>query len=348
MTQLLPEIRAHAHLDAVGPWADPVLWSRADVGRNYEGLPFPHRTVVGAGEMQRDCVFDAAATVPGFVGCEPVPLSALTRRELQCARESGLISAGQFKELNSEPFCLVSPDASLMLRTRDRDHVRLIARCSGLDPQAALRNVLSVERCLDRAVTFAYDDRFGYLTAEPARCGTGLALGCLVHLPALAFSGTAAEVLNEVGEQGLSTRGWFESEGRARGDLFILRSRRSLGCSEKTMAGEFTKLAARVVGLEIATREILLSSRRLELEDRIHRASGLLRNARLMSLSESYDHISFTRLGAATGLLAGPDAAAWNRLLVDLRPGHLGIDPAGSDPDDDLIARAAHLRKFFS
>ena len=240
------------------------------------------------------------------------------------------------------------PDGALVIRTPDRDHVRIVARSSGLDPLGALRELLSVERCLDRAVTFAYDDRFGYLTAEPARCGTALSMTCLVHLPALAFSGSAAEVLNEVANQGLAARGWHEAEGRARGDLFLLRSRRSLGHSEKTMASDFTCAVAKVVGLEAATREILLTSRRIELEDRVHRAAGLLRGARLMSLAEAYDHVSYARLGAAAGLLAGPATAAWNRLLIELRPAHLGCEPAGGDPQRDLVARAVHLRKFLA
>lgn len=348
MISSLPDLQNLAYLQGDGPWADQVIWSRADVCRNYEGLAFPHLNHDGECDEADERLFTSAAAVPGLAGAEPLALAGLEREEILRARESGLISRDQLKGLAAGPSCLTGPDAGLVIRTQDRDHVRIVARCSGLDPRAAMRSALGVERRVERVVDFAYDDRFGYLTAEPARCGTGLALGCLVHLPALGYTGSASEALNDLTEQGLSTRGWYESDGRARGDLFVVRSRRSLGRSEKAMVEEFIRLTARLVGLETAAREILLAERRLEVEDRAHRAVAMLRHGRLMPLDEAYDHVSFARFGVSNGLVAGPDTADWNRLLVALRPGHLGTHPVRNDPETDLVARAVHLRKFFA
>src|ERR671932_797957 len=79
--------------------------------------------------------------------------------------------------------------------------------------------VLAARVRLARRLTWAWDDRWGYLTASLSNMGTGLRLSLLVHLPALALLGRLSETLQAAQHLGISIRGAHGEGSQAAGDL---------------------------------------------------------------------------------------------------------------------------------
>jgi protein arginine kinase len=78
--------------------------------------------------------------------------------------------------------------------------------------------------------------------------------------------------------------------------------------------------------LEEAAREQLRKHRRLEVEDKLHRALALCRTARLMGYPELVEHLSLLRLGAqlpASGWHLPESPCPVTPLLLRLAPAHL-------------------------
>lgn len=337
-----------AHLDGRGPWSRTVLWSEAELRRSLEGERFPAGMELEDQDRVGRRIVTAARLLPALAEAEPGGFLDSDPAEVLRAREAGLVSTTHRDDHLICGSCLAAPDGGTVLRVLDRDHLVLAVRRSGFDPVAVAREVLAAERKLDRALPFAYDDRFGYLTAEPSRCGTGLVLSCVVHLPALAYSGGAVEALEGFGEAGCRVTPWLEGDGTVHGDLYRIRTTRTLGESEKAMTAAFTRLVADLVGREAAMADVLEESMADELEDRAHRAFGVLTHARRLDCGETLDLLSRLMFAVDRGLLEVPDQAGWRRLLLDVREGHL--ETAFGTPSDAETSelRAAVVRDFLT
>ena len=86
-----------------------------------------------------------------------------------------------------------------------------------------------LESALARHLRFAFHPRYGYLTCAPALVGTGLKITFLVHLPALGLSGRRKRMLERLEDAGLTAAPYFQVDGKAAGNLFLISNRTTLG-----------------------------------------------------------------------------------------------------------------------
>ena len=53
----------------------------------------------------------------------------------------------------------------------------------------AYNHAVQIDKAIEAKYPYAFDERFGYLTACPTNVGTGLQASVMLHLPALTLSG---------------------------------------------------------------------------------------------------------------------------------------------------------------
>jgi protein arginine kinase len=68
----------------------------------------------------------------------------------------------------------------------EEDHVRIQAIVGGMNLEQAYQEADLVDDIAYEKLHFAYDEKYGYLTACPTNAGTGMRASCMVFLPALA------------------------------------------------------------------------------------------------------------------------------------------------------------------
>ena len=73
------------------------------------------------------------------------------------------------------------------------DHIRLQVIEPGLDLDKAYETASRVDDVIEESVVYAFDERFGYLTACPTNAGTGLRASVMMHLPALTITKISAK-----------------------------------------------------------------------------------------------------------------------------------------------------------
>src|SRR5690606_33197796 len=117
------------------------------------------------------------------------------------------------------------------------------------------------------------------------------------------------------------------------GDLFILGTHGTLGKSESEMTYAFQSAAAEIASAEEAARAKMFSQGRLAAEDRIGRALGAARGARVRGFEESMQLLSSLRLGAAGHVMVAAGMERLNELLLGSQAAHLAVsnrDAAGA------------------
>jgi protein arginine kinase len=178
-------------------------------------------------------------------------------------------------------------------------------------------------------------------------------MSVMLHLPALRLTGDIQKVKRAATDMNLAVRGYYGEGSEAVGDLYQLSNQATLGKSEAAILGELEgEIIPRIVEYERSARRELLTKRRLNLEDSVSRAWGVLAHARLMTAEEAMQALSLVRLGVVAGVLspaavrAGLDLRAVNMLMLLVQPAHLQkVFGRELDQEQRRVARAALLRQ---
>ena len=168
-----------------------------------------------------------------------------------------------------------------------------------------------------------FPKRFGFLTACPTNLGTGPRVSVMLHLPALKLTGEI-EKSSAAKDMHLAVRGLFGEGSEALGDLYQVSNQTTLGRSEQEILKEFNdQIIPRIIMAEVAARQVMENERPLALDDKIGRAIGVLKYARLLSSEETLFFLSHLRLGVVMKRVTGLDLAAINQLFLHTQPAHL-------------------------
>ena len=280
---------------------DVVLCSRVHLSRNYADAPFD---LSGQEEQASVCV---NRTVGAFrastvdMGYELLRLREMSDISARCLEEGCLITPDLLD--NDAAAAFVNTEWGMSVMMGGEDHVCIQATRRGLDLAGASQAAFRVEDALSRNVAFAFDDKLGYLTASPAKTGTGMKASALLHLPLLTWKENIARVRHSLEEHGVELVGAYGED--APGDLYILRNKFALGRTEQEYAQLVESEAGGLASLERIMRP-QTQPLRITWADRVHRAWGTLTSARILPLEEFFRCWSAVRLGAVLGLLDVP------------------------------------------
>jgi protein arginine kinase len=329
-------------LEESGHRSDVALSTRVRLARNLPGCPFPGRATEAELGKVREDVVSAAGSSGYFARALVVRMeeAGVAAREVLVERH---IVSRDFARRPEGRAVLIDEGEVVSAMVNEEDHVRLQCIRPGLAPLAALRLATRVDREMDRNLHYAFSGDWGYLTACPTNVGTGLRVSVLMHLAGLVREGKIAQVLGSISRLGLAVRGYYGEGSSPLGGFFQISNQTTLGQSEDDLAYTVERVGGQIAELETAARERLLSRRARQLEDEVHRARGILANARLLSVDEVMEHCSSLRLGVALGLMDDLDMSTVNRLLVITRPGHLAHVFFGEDPSEVGDAARADL-----
>lgn len=330
-----------------GREGDVVMSSRIRFARNIAGFPFPHRAKREERRellaLVRDRALDSLNT-PGllWVDLEESPL--LERLVLH---ERHLISKQHARAAEPRAVAISSPDEWLSIMVNEEDHLRIQVMRSGLALEEALAKIETVDEKLEERLDFAFSPRFGFLTACPTNVGTGLRVSAMLHLPALKLTGEIDKVRRAAKALNVAVRGFYGEGSEAVGDIYQLSNQTTLGRTEHDLLAELAqRIIPEVIQYERHARGVLMERRRSFLEDRLHRALGVLLHARMIDAEESLQQLSLVRLGVQLGVLRAVDLEAVNQLILHSQPAHLQrLAGREMDQNERRIERATLIRQ---
>jgi protein arginine kinase len=220
---------------------------------------------------------------------------------------------------------------------------------SGLDLQAAWDQINAIDDRIEQKVTYAVNDRLGYLTACPTNVGTGLRVSVMLHLPALVITRQIEKVFRSLQKISLAVRGLYGEGSQAMGDFYQISNQITLGRGEKELIKQVGDVVPVLIEYEREAREFLVRESHQTLHDRVSRSYGILRTAQTISSEETMHLLSSVRMGVNLGLIRGLEIPTVNQLFIHTQPAHLqklrGVE---LDTADRNIERASYLRRHLN
>lgn len=336
---LLDKIAAWA--TAGGPDADVVLATQCRVSRNLSDFAYPHRCSREDKAAVEERVL-AAIETHGYAG-RYLPFEKLGPSERLFLAEKWL--TGKPGPWTEEPGgVFLAEDLSSAITVNDENHVTIRAILPGLQPQELWATASMLDDGLGENLDYAFSNRLGFLTPSLRTVGTGVDVSATLHLPSLEASGARPEQERYAESNRHALEPVFPNGSQALGDLFMLSNTSTLGRSEDETMFHLKHVATELINRERGERAVRLDEARLQVEDRIGRALGLARNARLLASDEGLRILSSLRLGIENGLQDQFSYADIAEALVASQEAHLSLKCG--HPYDDLMLNADRATLF--
>lgn len=217
---------------------------------------------------------------------------------------------------------LINDEENICIMINEEDHIRLQVFTSGLDLQNTLNLAIEIEQKLDELLKFSANEKYGYLTACPTNVGTALRASVMVHLPALKMTGNLSKLLHIVNSFGMTIRGAYGEESKAKSDIYQISNNQTLGITEKEIVTNLENITKKVMEQEQLARKYLAKNTD-DLEDKVYRSFGILTNARKLTSEECDNLLSDVKLGTDLGIIEQLDDNKVKELMLYTKPANL-------------------------
>jgi protein arginine kinase len=337
--------RAGEWLRGIGPMSEIVISSRMRLARNLAG----YRFLTKMSRQQRQQVEGRVRETILSSNISPrtlyVDLENAPDVDRQLLVERHLISK-QHAASEGARGVAIGDGESVSIMVNEEDHLRIQVLRSGLQLEEAWEQINGIDDALEGKLDFAFHSRFGYLTACPTNVGTGIRVSVMLHLPALKLTGEIEKVFRAAKDMRLAVRGLYGEGTEATGDFYQISNQTTLGKSEEEIISDFKHLVIpKIIDYEHHARRTLLNDKTVALDDKVFRALGTLRHARLITSEDTLSMLSHLRLGVNLGRIKDIDVRTINELFLLTQPAHLQkIQGKRLDGDVRRQARAEYIR----
>lgn len=316
-----------AWYNTLGKDSDTVISTRVRLARNINGYPFASRLDV--------------AKANEIIEKVSVPLEASGFRKINFSDLSPVMATSyverhyvspEFATKEAPHALFLQETAGLAVMVCEEDHLRIQSILPGLALEDAYLNASRTEKRLDEDFDFAYSDSLGYLTHCPTNLGTGMRASVMMFLPAMTMSRQIQSLSAQLQKLGLTVRGMYGEGSSAEGCIYQISNQITLGITEEETLDKLSKIIDQIVVSERQLRESV--GKNDELCDRIARAEGIFRYAKMISSSEFMKLYADLRLGISTDITQGISFEKLDSLLVRVMPANLMLESEQLSADE--------------
>lgn len=338
----------------MGKWFDSVdckstniVYSRIRLARNWDQYSFPSTmTPDQCGEMLEHMK-------EGLSGLGELDGHTYQYIQLDECKELEKLALWERRILNQaaatkkEPAGLfLSEDEGVSLVLGGDDHIRMQFLASGLCLDELWQKGDAMDDYVNERFSYAFEEKYGYLTSFPTNVGTGLRACVVLHLPTLSQVRKFQGIVGDMSRFGTAIRGLYGEGSDNYGSLYEISNQRTLGQSEKEIVELVSKAAAQLSHQETRVRNAALSTQRPEREDEIYKSYGVLKYARKISEKDARIFISQLMAGEEDGLMAFDKKCSLYSLVIGIKPANLNLwakRPLAKEELDGV--RAAYVRE---
>ncbi|MEZ5357364.1 MAG: protein arginine kinase [Candidatus Zixiibacteriota bacterium] len=309
-------------LSGKGEESSVVLSTRIRLARNISDMNYP----TSADNATRDKILeyvDSAVKKSEFLGHgEFYRTEDISETDTDFLVERHLISPTMTDKLTGAGV-YIGPQEQVSVMINEEDHLRIQAITMGLEMDRTMELAAQYDNEIGRLLEYDYDSDFGFLTACPTNVGTGLRASVLIHLPGLVLTRDIDMVIQKITKMGLAVRGFYGEGTDVLGNLFQISNQSTLGKSESDILEDIERVTRMIISDEATARNRLKDEAYDQICDKIWRAFGILKYARVLSSEEVMNLLSAVRLGMAIGVIENISIDTINEILLLSQPAHL-------------------------
>ena len=329
--------------EGTGQDSEIVLSTRTRLARNIKEYSFPSKLAKIDSELllEKTRLLTESSEDLRFL-----ELNKLSEEERTVLVEKHLMSPELANNYTASAL-IIAENGYCSIMVNEEDHFRIQCFSSGLETEKLMKEADAIDDWLESEFDFAYDEKWGYLTACPTNLGSGLRVSIMMHLPGLTITGQAGRIFSSLQQYGIAIRGLYGENSEAEGSFFQISNQLSMGRSEKEIYTNIFEIGQKIIFQEQAARDYLKDNLYVQTADRAFRAKGLLGNAYTMSSQEALGLISDLRLGVALGIIEDITLQKCNELLLLSQPGSIQLAyNTQMQPQERDLRRAELLKNW--
>ncbi len=329
-------------LEKVGPYSDMVLFSKVSLYRNLGGYKFNMKNSDKEKEELLELLIEGVSTNSSFENI--IQLKALKDDERELFAERNFISRDELRDCSFLGLALNDLQNNEVLLNSE-EHIEISCVTGELSLKETFVQCDSLDDELNEEFGFAYDNEFGFFTSSTDKVGTGMVVSTVVHLPALVITGKFVDIIDDLEDSLFSIGGFFNIGETVEGSYFEVSNKFTLGVSEEEILKMFEKKIKSIIDREVSSREYLTQKVGYETEDKIWRSYGILKNARILSITDFLNLTAAVRLGVSLGIVRDIKITDLNKWLFQALPGHLRVlNEEVTNKQEENILRARLIR----
>ena len=222
--------------------------------------------------------------------------------KLDVYKEKGIVTNSLIKNSGFSSFA-INNDETFSVMINEKEHLGLQFKNNGNNIKEMYEYINQIDDLIEEKLTYLFDDSLGYLTSDISNIGTGLKVSIMIHLPILSLNDKVINLFSELNKLGMKLEGMYGEKGQSYGNIYILSNKVTLGVTEEEIINKLQNAVEFIVNEENKAREQMLNNYSKELEDKVFRAYGILKNARILKWIETLELLSDLRLGVELSLL---------------------------------------------
>lgn len=280
---------------------DVVLSSRVMLSRNLDGYNFPGKMDLRAKKETREEILEAFKQLPiesqfsilYMDNLQPINMRQIIEKNVEC------------EELlpNEEEPVITNSDGSIVASLNQGDHLKLSCTFLGLSLEDAYKAVDKIDSELENSLHYACSLQWGYHCTSLLETGTGMKGAVILHLPALRISSLIDDIKSTFKAKSFIFQEVHKAKDGNPGDLYQVTNGFSYGLSEPELLEGLEDIIRPIINLERKTRNSIFTDNKVELENKVFRAYGILKYAKLISFKEALEHLSYLRMGICYGII---------------------------------------------
>jgi protein arginine kinase len=314
--------RLSGWLSGQGEESMVVLSTRVRLARNIAGCTYPSAADADTRNKVIGYFESACSHSDKLSNGELLKTTQLNQLDRDFLIERHLMSP-TFMQDNEIGALFVDKSEQVSIMVNEEDHFRIQSLMPGLNPEEALRAAGEFDSEIAKYLELDYDPDFGFLTACPTNVGTGMRASVLIHLPGLVITKDIERIISKITKMGVVVRGFYGEGSDVLGNLFQISNQTTLGVSEKEIMEQIRNVTRSIIDDEVAARNRLVEEASDQIIDKIWRAYGILKYARVLTSEEVMNLLSALRLGAAMGIIDFIGISLINEILLLSQPAHL-------------------------
>jgi protein arginine kinase len=253
------------------------------------------------------------------------------------------LTTQSFQQAHSGEAFIIDQAGDFLATVNIRDHLHLqLTDCQG-DIESSWHRIAKIETELGKQVKYAFSTKFGFLTADPNECGTGLTVSTYIQPSAMVHTEKIDSYLENIIDDAIAITGLYGDPNEIVGDILAIRNHCTLGLTEEQILSVVRSFTTKLMIEEKNCRTILRKSGDPEIKDRVSRAFGVLVHSYQIEAIEALNAISLLKLGLDLGWLTGTSMAGLNELFFKCRRAHLLTEQGKKISQEDLPHKRAEF-----
>lgn len=163
-----------------------VVYSRVRLARNWDEYAFPAKLDQKQAQELLERLKEGLKEIGGLDGNTYVcrDLNQIKDLERMALRERRILNSATVSKREPAGLMLSEDEASSLILGGD-DHIRIQLLSPGLNLDELWARMDRMDDYVNERFSYAFDDKYGYLTSFPTNVGTGLRACVVLHLPVL-------------------------------------------------------------------------------------------------------------------------------------------------------------------